>query len=313
MGGLRQLLSAQHTRRGMFGLATFVPGVSRLSDRATGGTSSALYCYSTWLRHRRFVVENGLAAPSVVAELGPGDSLGTGLAALLAGGRRYHAFDIVDYANPTTNLRILGELIDLFQVRKPIAGSVYASPALRNTDFPEDIDIDEMAAPDRVEAIRAALTRVGVENNGFLISYEPEWTTQASLAEEPEVIFSQAVLEHVDDLPAAYAAMHRWLKHGGCISHEIDFTSHHFARAWNGHWSFSDREWNLIRGRRRWAINREPLSTHLELLTNAGFTIVDVQRGPGPPLDRRKLDKRFSHLTDTDLTTASAYVLARKD
>jgi SAM-dependent methyltransferase len=297
----------------MFGLASFIPGISRLSDRATGGTSSAFYCYSTWLRHRRFVVQHGFRAPSVVAELGPGDSLGTGLAALLSGGSRYHAFDIVDYADQTTNLRVLDELIDLFRARTHIASCVYSSPALRNTDFPDDIDIDELTSPGRIEAIRAALTRIGAESNGFLVSYEPEWTTQAGLLEEPDLIFSQAVLEHVDDLPAAYAAMHRWLKHGGCISHEIDFTSHHFARAWNGHWSFSDREWKLIRGRRRWAINREPLSTHLELLKKAGFTVVDVQHGPGPPLDRAKLDRRFSHLTDTDLTTASAYVLARKE
>jgi hypothetical protein len=157
LGELRRLPGGQHTRRSVLGLATFIPGVSRLSDRATGGTSTAFYCYSTWLRHRRFVVENGFAAPGVVAEIGPGDSLGAGLAALLSGASRYHAFDIVDYAAMTTNLRILDELIELFHGRAPIAGCVYSASALGNTEFPDDVDIDAATAPERIEAIRAAL------------------------------------------------------------------------------------------------------------------------------------------------------------
>lgn len=35
----------------IYGVASFVPGVIRLCAKGTGGTDSARYCYSVWLRH----------------------------------------------------------------------------------------------------------------------------------------------------------------------------------------------------------------------------------------------------------------------
>ena len=68
------------------GMATWLPGRANLWVGATGGTVSARYCYGVWLRHMKMAREAGLDTnPRVVAELGPGDSLGIGLAALLAG------------------------------------------------------------------------------------------------------------------------------------------------------------------------------------------------------------------------------------
>jgi SAM-dependent methyltransferase len=206
---------------------------------------------------------------------------------------------------------MLAELARLVRSRSPISPSLYEAPALRETAFPDDLDTDAPLEPAHVEAVKAAAAGAGVEVDGLLVSYEPGWTTQRP-GEQVDAIFSQAVLEHVDDLPAVYRAMYEWVKPDGCVSHEIDFTSHGFARAWNGHWTFSDREWRLVRGRRRWAINREPLSTHLTLLEGTGFVVVDVQKGPGPALDRRLLAPRFQNLDDSDLRTASAFILARK-
>ncbi len=84
----------------LYGVATFVPGFKKLRIRGTGGTISARYCYSVWMRHLVIAKENGLnTSPRIVAELGPGDSLGIGLAALIGGCDRYFAFDIVRFAN----------------------------------------------------------------------------------------------------------------------------------------------------------------------------------------------------------------------
>ena len=33
------------------GMATYVPGLRHLTGRKTGGSVSARYCYSVWLRH----------------------------------------------------------------------------------------------------------------------------------------------------------------------------------------------------------------------------------------------------------------------
>src|SRR5437763_1374444 len=61
----------------LYGIATFIPGVAAVFGRGGGDTSSARYCYSVWLRHLVVAAANGFKVPPrVVAELGPGDSLG---------------------------------------------------------------------------------------------------------------------------------------------------------------------------------------------------------------------------------------------
>ena len=75
----------------LVGAATFVPGVRQLfssvkEGMGLGRATSARYCYSVWLRHVALLARNDLwNYPRVVAELGPGDSLGVGLCALLCG------------------------------------------------------------------------------------------------------------------------------------------------------------------------------------------------------------------------------------
>jgi len=67
-----------------------------------GTGSPARYYYSVYLRHLVIAAANGLSPDfRVVAEIGPGESLGVGMAALLSGVRRYCAFDVVKHA-PTS-------------------------------------------------------------------------------------------------------------------------------------------------------------------------------------------------------------------
>jgi len=63
------------------GIASYIPELYALFSRGTGGTISARYCYGVWLRHLVMAHENGLSIqPDTIIELGPGDSLGIGLA-----------------------------------------------------------------------------------------------------------------------------------------------------------------------------------------------------------------------------------------
>jgi hypothetical protein len=73
-------------------------------------------------------------------------------------------------------------------------------------------------------------------------------------------------MEHVDDVEAAYASMHRWLRPGGYVSHQIDLRSHELYDRWNGHWGVSEWEWRLVRGRRAYLINRLPYTAHARLV-----------------------------------------------
>jgi hypothetical protein len=127
------------------------------------------------------------------------------------------------------------------------------------------------------------------------------------------MIWSQAVLEYLDDLAAAYGAMYRWLRPGGMVSHEIDLSAHQASDRWYGHWTYSEFQWALLRGGRPFWLNREPHSTHLRLLESAGFEIVADIKTPGEaPMDRVALAPRFRNLSSEDLATRAACVLAAK-
>jgi ubiquinone/menaquinone biosynthesis C-methylase UbiE len=153
-----------------------------------------------------------------------------------------------------------------------------------------------------------------------LIRYMCPWNDPKIIENDSvDVVFSQAVLEHVEDIKHTYRAMYRWVKKGGCISNQIDFESHGLSDEWNGHWSFSDVTWKLMKGNRPYLINREPLSKHLEAVQDAGFEIVSVIPVKTFPSDaytgaieRDKLAQKFRNMSEEDFTTASAYILAKK-
>ena len=77
-------MKLRHIAQLLFGISTFIPGVYKWRSKKTGsgGAYSAKYCYSVYLRHMVMVKKSNLnTSPKVVAELGPGDSLGVGLMA----------------------------------------------------------------------------------------------------------------------------------------------------------------------------------------------------------------------------------------
>ncbi len=304
-------------RATLAGLATYVPGYDYLGP--TGGTNSARYCYSVWLRHLVMAHDGGLlqAPPAAVAELGPGDSIGIGLAALLSGAKKYQALDVVKYANGERNLAILHELIRLFENREPIPDQdefPEVKPYLATYAFPRHILTEAileraLAAP-RLARIRQSVCEPSAADG--MIFYAAPWNDPHIIEERAiDMLYSQAVLEHVSDLPGTYAAMQRWLKPTGFVSHQIDFKSHGKAATWDGHWKYSDGVWRVIVGRRPYLLNRAPYSTHVDLLQENGFKIVKQVLVHAPPgIRREELAPRFRELSDDDLHICGAYVLA---
>jgi hypothetical protein len=304
------------------GLAWYVPGLRRISG-GTGGTNSARYCYSVWLRHLVMAGRHGLMrVPESVAELGPGDSLGAGLAALLSGANRYYALDLIAFANPRMNLRILDELVELFRRRQPIPDQAELpalKPLLDSYDFPHHLVTQEvldraLAAP-RVAAIRRAIASPADAAGGEVrVAYRAPWHDAKVI--EPgavDLVFSQSVLQHVDDLETTYAALHAWLKADGITTHQIGFGCHGTAAEWNGHWAYGDLAWKIIRGGRPYLTNRQPHSVHVGLFRKHGFEIVcDVRRTETSGIGRDRLAKRFREMSDEDLTTMSAFIIAVK-
>jgi hypothetical protein len=162
------------------GLLTYIP----LQDLKgfTGGTDSARYCYSVWLRHLILGLRTAtvVSIPRVVAELGPGDSIGIGMAALMCGAEKYFALDLVRYSDLKKNLAIFDELVSMFRSSSRIPDDSefpFVYPKLDCYDFPNHILgehlLRESLSPARLAAIRSSIADADVEES--MISYKAPW------------------------------------------------------------------------------------------------------------------------------------------
>lgn len=310
------MLQAKTLRPAIKGLLTFIPGFQvLLNEKGTGGTNTAEYCYGVWLKHLTLLWENGLRSmPKTVAELGPGDSLGIGLSAMLCGVDNYYALDVIKHADPATNLKIFDELVELFESRaaRPLKGWPDYDEYLNDDLFPGHILTDDLLqeslSKTRVAAIRHALANPDDQNNGVSIRYMVPWSDSNVIEKESvDVIFSHSVLEHVVDIDSTYRALYAWLKPGGRMSHQIDYTSHNLSEEWNGYRTYSEFLWKIMLGKRPFMINRQPHSIHVNLLKENGFEIVcEIRNERSDGIQRRQLSAYWSGISDDDLNCAGA-------
>ncbi|OPY87994.1 MAG: hypothetical protein A4E73_03486 [Syntrophaceae bacterium PtaU1.Bin231] len=298
-------------------------GRKRMTGRSGSLTTDATtsYCYAVWMRHLLSWHKTGARFPAAIAEIGPGNSLGVGLAALLCGVDRYHGLDTVAHMDDQKNEEIFAGLIELFRSRAPIPDheeypDLGALPSYR---FPEHILSAERmkGALDtrRLDQIRRNLRNLSRSDGNGMIAYSAPWHQGLTpgIIGSCDWIFSQFVMEHVDDLPGVYELCHRLLRPSGGMSHHIDFRSHWTSYEWNGYWTYGDLTWKLIRGKRNYFINRAPLSEHIACMKTAGFGQLEVQRTEGETcLTQKELASRFRSLTKDDLQTMFAIIIARK-
>jgi hypothetical protein len=255
--------------------------------------------------------------PDTIAEIGPGKSLGVGMAALLSGANQYYALDVIRHAGETCNLRVFDELVALFENRtsRPKPGWPDYSQHLDENLFPRHIlsksACEKNLAPERVSQLRSALKALDGSSS---IRYIVPWVSPDVIeAESVDFAFSTSVLAHVVDLRATYLAFYQWLKPGGLMSHQIDFRSHGLTPAWNGYRACSEFVWKLVCGKRPYLINREPLATHIQLMEEAGFEIVlQLKKFREDGINRAQLSNRWKNISDDDLNCAQAFVQARK-
>jgi hypothetical protein len=309
-----------HLRPILKGALTFIPGMRRLLPEGGGQTYSSRYCYGVWLKHFVMAWENGLRPiPHTLAELGPGCSLGTGLAAMLSGVQRYYALDVVRHANTALNLRIFDELVTLFKRRagRPRKGWPDFDPYLDQRYFPSHILSEEVLnqnlAPERLRLIREAIIHPGVSHDGIVIKYMVPWSDENVIERESvDFIVSHAVLTEVGDLKGTHRALYSWLKPGAMVSHQIGFGFHGYTGQWNGYWSCPDPIWKVITGKRPFILNRLPCSVHLQHLRNQSFEIVCSLRLYQEGIDRSELAQRWRNMSDEDLNCLGVFVQSTK-
>lgn len=304
------------------GMVTFVPGMQWVGSVGGGHTASAVYCYSVWLKHLTLLRQNGMeSVPDTVAELGPGGSIGVGLAALLSGANHYVSLDVVPHTSTDRNLAVFDDLVQLFRRRaaRPDKGWPDFDDLLNPNLFPSHILtpdlLEKTLAPERIVRLRDAIANQDKQNGDAIsIRYVAPWSDAGVVSESSvDLIFSHSVLEHVMDLEHTYRALYRWLRPRGRMSHQIDFRSHGLSPEWNGYRQYSEFAWKMLLGRRPFAINREPCSVHLGLLRETGFDITLMlkhMRNDG--IMRSRLTSRWADLSDEDLNCSGLFVQAQK-
>jgi SAM-dependent methyltransferase len=312
-------------QRLLSGLVSYIPGVApfyiRFVMRPKVETPS--HCYGIWLKHLSIAAHHGMPLPRVVAELGPGASVDTGLAALLCGAETYYGLDVVPFAATDGVLQRFEELLHMFRARAQLPnrnGFPLLEHYLDATGFPSRLLTDEhlaitLAEP-RLNRIRASIRalKAGMDTAQLdMIRYvAPWWNKPIEHAGQIDFLFSHTVLQHIDSLEAVLSSVSQLLAPGGVMSHQVNFDSHGTARRWNGQWACSPWQWRLAVGRKLFLINRQPHSRYVELLSQLRFeTLADLTYQDAGGVSRAELGAEWRQLGDEDLHTRGAFFLVR--
>ena len=305
------------------GAATHLPFAYSLfgQKRMTAGGVAANYCYGVWFKHLLLLNEIArCGVPGVVAELGPGDTVGVGVVALLSGAQRYIGVDARPFAATGANIAIAASLVRMFQDREPLNPSGWPDfrHLLDSDGFPSTLLTEEALsaslARDRLGAISSAVRQVFAGGRSDLIVYSAPLSDPSLIeAGTVDLVLSHSVLEHVVDLQDVIANSFRWLRPGGYASHQFDLTSHGIVRDWDGHREFGRRAWDMVVGTRPFMINRLPYSAVVDTFTRCGFRLPRNDRlRRATTVPRSALCRDWREVSDDDLETSGGYVVAQK-
>jgi hypothetical protein len=305
------------------GAATYIPFAYSLlgQKRMMPAGVTANYCYGVWLKHMLLVDEiTGAGIPEVVAELGPGDTIGVGVAALLSGTSHYTGIDTRRFLDANATRAVAEELVELFRARQPFPTQGWSEirHLLDEQSFPSGLlaasHHDDLLSEKRITEIMSELDKV---LNGILsprIAYRAP-LSDPSVVENNSVdlLISHSVLEHVVDIRQTLENSFGWLKPGALTSHQFDLTSHSIVSGWDEHRQFSEGTWKFVVGRRPFMINRLPYSSILRAFEESGFRILRADRiQMQATLPREMLALSWRDVSAEDLNTCGGYVIAQK-
>jgi hypothetical protein len=302
------------------GALSYLPGAKAVYRRHffQPGATRAMDSYGIWLKHASMAHAHGMEGiPAAVVELGPGSSIGVGLAALICGAKEYHGLDAVPALKLQGTLALFDELVELFRARTPPHNAAgfprYAA------GFPARLlpraQLDALLQEDRLERLRRGVARFadGTEIDGAL-RYAAPWDEQRlDCAGDAGLVLSHAVLQHVTSVKDTFASIARLLCPGGYSTHQVSFDSHGITGEWNGHWACPQWAWKLALGRKDFLINRLPHSGMVGEIRASGLEVVaDLTRHDPAGIDRSSLDPDWSWISEADLFSREAFIVARK-
>jgi SAM-dependent methyltransferase len=241
------------------------------------------YVFKVFNKH---LISSGLSdRPDLVGlEMGPGDSVGSAVAAKAMGFSAFYLVDAGDYANRD---------VETYKEMSRICSR-------------EDLAPPDLERASSFNDILAACNAV-YSTNG-LQSYRDIPTASV------DFIFSQAVLEHVrrNEFAQIAAEMRRILKPDGVASHQVDLRDH-LGGGLNNMRIASDWWETDLMARSGFYTNRIRYSEMCRIFEQAGF-LVDVKsaaRWNVAPIATKQLSPEFQHLSQDDLLVSGFHVLLR--
>jgi hypothetical protein len=183
-------------------------------------------------------------------------------------------------------------------------------PFLDDYSFPANLTDGLVVA---LAPARLAVIRNDIEAGGRDFIRVNVGMMEGAMEEPVDWLSSHSVLEHVDDLAGVFRFLEHSLKPDGVMTHLIDFSAHGLSDDWNGHWAMSEFRWRLLRGRRLYLLNRQPLETYLDLFERHGMRVVAKrlhQRVDG--LLATDFQPSFSQVSSTDARTHMAFLVCMR-
>ncbi|MDP1902584.1 MAG: methyltransferase domain-containing protein [Rubrivivax sp.] len=232
----------------------------------------------------------GFLAGKTLMEYGPGDLPGVAALMVARGARKVYCVDRFPLVNLSPkNARVLGDLIDgcRGQERDRLVA------CLVNADNPA-----AGFAPERIEYL--------VRPSGL-----------SGLQDAVDLVFSRAVLEHVDDLAATFADMTAALRPGALAIHQVDLRSHglHMSNPLD-FLAWSHTLWQLMYSEKgvpnRWRIDK-----YRSILQRLGADVAELQPTKLAAQEhvsgvRATLAPEFKSLSDEDLSWLGFWLVMRK-
>jgi SAM-dependent methyltransferase len=130
-----------------------------------------------------------------------------------------------------------------------------------------------------------------------------------------DMVFSNAVLEHVHDVRKAISEMGRVTKPDGFGIHEIDLRDHFFQATPLRLLRYPDWLWNLMTWNRPGYTNRFLLTDYLEIFKASGFLIKKLAstREYEGELSGLKMARKFKGYSYNEMKTLAFWVLLQKE
>lgn len=304
------------------GLLSLVPGAYEAFTKGPNPSTPAA-CYGVLFKHLCLMQRQGAPfVPQHIAEIGPGNSLGNGVLALLLGSESFVGLDVVPFALKRDEADVwVDSLVALLRQRAPLPnadGFPSLRPFLDASGFPCGVGEATLACsldPARIAAVRACLRAVGPNRagraDGLSLDYRVPWEQLSAGQLGPfDAVFSHTVMQHVPDPAAVYGKVKDMLRQGGVMSHQINHDSHGMSHHWNGHWAYPDWLWRIALGHKPFLINRLPYGAHLAMVERTGMQVLTAMtnhRSDGLPAD--SLAPRFRSL-GVDASIAGSVLVA---